>query len=398
VRTTTCVLAATITVLSLAACGHGTSQHDSAGTDRLVPVGSADSAGWAGGTLRVTGAVFDTAGQALAIGPAGLSLTTNAGRSWRQLRLPARPATGHSIAISGNRIAAVTIDSFGLSYQRSSDGGGSWRHSAIKTSEPTSQASVALSADGSRTAIMASVAGSANDGATPQLFVAAPAAAGSTGDGTLIARSAPVSGNLAWLGSRLLLTGGPLSSRLYASDDNGGSWRQLPVGGTLAPRFNLAPDSPSIGAPVPIADGSVLLPVTTHTGHTSTVQLYVSSAAASFTLAGQVRLGGLLGAGTLAAVSAAGPGRFMIAEPGSTRLHVLSFSTDGTAGTDGTAERTVRATGLPAPADSLSFQDATHGLAQVTERSCAGGKRACTERVELLRTVDGGQSWQRSLG
>ena len=314
---------------------------------------------------------------AVLVEPANLiQLSTNAGQSWSSLRLPAPPAAGQSIAVSSNAITAVTVDSNGMAVQRSTDSGHSWQARPVPLSIPTDQAELAVSADGSRVAVLASVQGSANDGNTPELLIGGPT-------GALTPRSAPASGSIAWAGNRLLLAGGPLSSRLYASTDNGASWLSQPVGGVVAPRFNLDPTTPSIGTPLISTDGSVLLPVTRHAGGPSIVQFYRSTAGSAFTPTVQVRLAGQLGAGTTATVSTAGPGRYLVAEPGSTTLHLVTS----------TGQSVVHPTGLPGPVDSLSFADAEHGLAQVTVRSCTGSKQSCTSKVEVLRSSDGGHSW-----
>jgi len=317
-------------------------------------------------------------GRAVEVNAQGAALlTTNAGASWSALRLPGRPATGDSIAVAGTRVDAVTVDSGGMRLQRSTDGGRTWQARTVPLTLPTDQAQLAVSPDGSRLAVLATVRGTANDGDTPQLFVAGPA-------GTLTARQAPAGGSLAWSGSRLLLTGGALRSRLYASPDGGASWAPVAVGGTVAPRFGVDPATPSIGTPLPRSDGTVTVPVLVHQGTGAAVQLYGGPASAL--VAGRrVPLAGQVGPGVLAVVATAGPDEVVVAEPGSSTLHLV------TAG----GVRSVRPAGLPGPVDALSFSDAQHGLAQVTVRSCSG-KQDCAETPEVLATGDGGRSWQRT--
>lgn len=370
IRTTGCALAVAA-ALACSACGSG--QRPVAGQPGRV-TGGQNLAGAGPASPTVPGA----SRRAVLVGAADVVyLSPTAGQSWSAIRLPASPATGHSIAASQGQLAAVTVDSAGMALQRSSDGGRSWRRTSIPLSVPTDQAELAVSPDGGRVAVLASVQGSANDGNTPELFV-------QNGAGSLLARSAPVSGNLAWAGSRLLLAGGPLNSRLYSSDDGGLSWTARAVGGAVAPRFNLAPDTASIGLPLVGADGSVLLPVTTHSGGTSSVQFYRGGSSNSFSPAVRVPLSGELGAGAVAVVSTAGPAEYLVAEPGSSTLHVVT----------GNSQHTLTPTGLPGPVDSLAFADAEHGLAQVTVRSCSG-KQNCTSTVQVLASADGGASWTR---
>ncbi|MGI8664899.1 MAG: WD40/YVTN/BNR-like repeat-containing protein [Jatrophihabitans sp.] len=339
---------------------------------------SAENAG--NSALRVSRAVFDGHGHALVLAAADtVRLSTNAGQSWAELRLPAAPASGQSIAVTAHQVAALTVDSAGMAYQVSADGGRSWRRTAVPLSLPTDQANLALSTDGSRVAVLASVQGSANDGSTPRLFV-------SSAGGPLVRRQAPASGSIAWAGDQLLLAGGPLSSRLYTSADNGLSWTARPVGGVLAPRFGLDPNTPSIGTP--LVASSIEVPVTSHAGTGSSVRFYSSSNAISFVAGVRVALTSVLGSGVSAVVSAAGPNRYLVAEPGSATLHVVS----------GASQRTVLPSGLPGPVDSLSFADAQHGLAQVTLRTCAAGKAGCSEQVEVLSTSEGGLSWSPAAG
>ncbi|MDQ2837903.1 MAG: hypothetical protein M3Y42_05820 [Actinomycetota bacterium] len=358
----------------MSACGTG--QHAKPVAEKTAKVADPQGAQ----AITADRAVFDTGGHAAVIDAADVvQLSSNAGQSWTRLRLPATPATGHSIAVTGNLIGALTMDSHGMAYQRSGDGGQSWQRTAVPLSIPTDQADLAMSADGSKVAVLASVQGSANNGNTPELYVR-------DATGALVARQAPASGSIAWSGNRLLLAGGPLSSRLYASDDNGASWTARAVGAAVAPRFNLDPSTPSIGAPLAGPNGSVLVPVTSHSGNASSVQFFSSSNGAAFTAGVRVPLSGNVGSGTVAVVSAAGPAGYIVAEPGSNKLHLVQ----------GTTQTTLSPTGLPGPVDSLSFADAQHGVAQVSLRSCSGGKQNCTQTVEVLATSDGGHTWSQA--
>ncbi|HEY3733036.1 MAG TPA: hypothetical protein VGL63_03895 [Streptosporangiaceae bacterium] len=364
--------AAAILAITLAAaavgCGRGPapSAHDA-------------SARGAGHDVLTASVVLDSGGHAwqLTAGNAVL-VSTDAGRQWRSVQLPGRPAIGHSVVVSGSTIAAVTVTSGGLAYQRSADGGATWSTIAVRTQTPTDQASVALSGDGQRVAVMAELPGSAGAGDLPELLI------GPAG-GPLTPVSAPVSGYIAWAGSQLVLTGGPLQSRLYTSGNQGVSWTQRAVDGTLAPRFNVPPDIAGFGVPLPGPGASVTVPVTEHRGGSTIVRLYRSPDAIRYTPGTSVALAGDIGAGVTALVSPAGTGRYVIATPGSTRLHLVS----------GHSVTTINPAGLAGAIDSLTFSDASNGLAETTGNSCAG-KANCRSTVQLYRTSDGGRSWERA--
>lgn len=357
-RRTGGVLACTAALLALTACG---SHRQSPAAEKTLKAGPGQGA---------AAAVLAGNGQAVLLGTAA-HLSTNAGQSWSAMRLPATPATGPSIAMAARQLAAVTVDAQGMALQRSNDGGQSWHRTALSLRVPTDRAAVAVSATG-RAAVLASAQGSANNGDTPELFVQAA-------DGTMTVRQAPVSGSIAWAGNQLLIAGGPLSSRLYASTDDGASWTARPVGGKLAPRFEVAPDAPGIGTPLTGTGTSVTLPVTNHPAGGASVEL-ISLDGASPTIT--VPLSSKIGPGALAVVSTAGPREFVVAEPGSSMLHLVTA----------TGQQSVLPRGLPGPVDALSFSDAQHGLAQLTVRSCTG-KQDCTEQAEVLSTADGGRSW-----
>jgi hypothetical protein len=288
--------------------------------------------------------------------------------------------------VSGRTIVAVTVSSGGgLAYRRSANGGASWHTIAVPASTPTDEASIALSADGKQVAVMAVLPGSAGGGDQPELSIGPVS-------GPLVPVSAPVSGYIAWAGSTLVLTGGPLQSRLYTSANDGATWSDRPVTGTLAPRFNVSPGTPSFGAPVtgatvtgaPVTGGgAVIVPVTEHRDGGAFVQLYQSPNGAQYTPGARVALTGTIGAGVTALVSQAGPGRYVIASPGSTRLHVVA----GNAGT------TIIPAGLTGTIDSLTFSDALNGLAETTQNACSG-KDNCHTTVRLYRTSDGGRHWE----
>jgi hypothetical protein len=179
---------------------------------------------------------------------------------------------------------------------------------------------------------------------------------------------------------------GPLRSRLYLSPDEGHSWTPQRVAGPVAPDRDVAPDAPVFGAPVSVTGGAVV-PVTTHTGSQTSATLYRTTDGRTFAPIGQLSLGPDIGPGVGPAASSYGADAVVMADPFSTALHVFA----------GGVEHAVAGAGLPAPVDSLSFDGATDGLAQVTVRGCSGAKAGCVEELRIYRTSDGGATWQRAI-
>jgi photosystem II stability/assembly factor-like uncharacterized protein len=376
-----------LTAAGVSGCGQGASGGPGAAASGHA--GGGHSAGRAAGRDVLTASVvLDSGGHAWQPTTSGAVLvSSDAGRTWATVRLPGRPAIGHSVVVSGRTIAAVTVTARGgLAYQRSTDGGANWHTIAMPTGAPTNEASVALSGDGRQVAVMAVLPGSAGAGGVPELAV------GPAG-GPLRAVSAPASGYIAWAGAALVITGGPLQSRLYTTQNGGASWTARPVDGAVAPRFNVPPDTPGFGVPMPGAGSSVTVPVTEHRGGFVHVQLYQSQDGIHYTAGPRVALSGVIGAGVIGAgvigagvtalASPAGPGRYVIAVPGSTRLHLVGADTD----------TAITAAGLTGAIDSLTFSDARNGLAETTQNSCSG-KEHCRSTVTLYRTSDGGRNWQ----
>jgi hypothetical protein len=366
----------TVAGVALAASGCG---HSPAGHSPTSQAGAANGPGSGRATLTAS-VVLDPGGHAWAATSGGAVLvSSDAGRQWRTVRLPGRPAIGHSVAVSGSVIAAVVTSGGGLAYERSADAGATWHKLAVPTPEPTDQASLALSADGREVAVMAELPGSAGTGGLPAL-VTGPA------QGPLSAVSAPVSGYVAWSGTRLVLTGGPLQSQLYTSGDLGRTWTQHAVDGVAAPRFNVSPTTPSLGVPIPGPGASVTVPVTEHPRGAAAVRLYGSPDGVHYTAGPRIALPGVLGAGVTVLASSAGPGRYVLASPASTRLYLVT----------GHTVTAIEPSGLAGTIESLTFASARDGLAETLLNSCTG-KQDCHSATALYQTSDGGHTWQRSV-
>lgn len=307
------------------------------------------------------------------------AVSTDAGVTWRGLHAPQAPAPGASIALAGRTLTVAALSATALTVQRSRDGGATWTREAHELSQAADSANVAASADGQKVAVAATVPGlsGATDGHATLLV--GPA------DGQLVERSTPGTAEVAWSGRQLLMPGGPLRSRLYLSSDEGQSWAAQSVLGPVAPDHDVAPDQPAFGAPVSLGDAAVV-PVTSYAGAQASAVLYRTVNGTRFEQLGELHLDGDIGPGVGMAASPYGADAVVVADPFSTTLHVFA----------GGQQTSVPGTGLPGPVDSLSFQTATDGLAQVTVAACVRAKTDCSEELRVYRTTDGGATWQRS--
>lgn len=318
--------------------------------------------------LHVSVAQLGPSGHAIITIDGVLWITTNAGGTWRKLDVPGTLARGHSVDVRGATIAAATIDSGVLVYRRSEDGGKTWTSQRLAARLDSTEADVALSADGSTVALANQRAHSSNFGGSMVLCV------GPVGR-DLVARDAPLDGTPVWVGTHLVVAGGLLASELIRSDDQGQTWTQSTVAGVKAPTSGaVAGDTPNIGTPVSSATRAIV-PVTIHGGTSASLSLLTTSDGRTFESIGAVPLAGEVGAGVTAIGSTAGPDAYMFADPTSTNLHWLS----------GSGLTTVPTTGLPGTPEAITFSDATHGLASVPSSSST---------VLLFRTSDGGRTWE----
>jgi photosystem II stability/assembly factor-like uncharacterized protein len=352
---------------TVAACGQAPAQ--SGGQPQQVGVRGPE----------VNAATMDAGGHAWTrSGANAVEVTANSGQTWQPVALPAPAATGHSVVVRGNLIAAVTVSGTGLTVQRSTDNGRTWQASALNGPAPTGAADLAVSDDGQHVAVLAQLPGGEASDGTGDLFVGGP-------QGALTPRSAPGGGDVTWVGDSLLLTGGPLHAQLFRSTDDGVSWAQQSVDGTKAPRFNVSPDVPSIGTPVPGGNGAELVPLTEHRGGAHVV-VYTSADGAAFTAGPAVPLSGDVGPGVTAVVSPAGAGQYVVVDPASNALHVVR----------GGSQQVIHPTGLTGPVDSLTFTDAQHGIAEVAQSTGCAAKANCDTTEVSFRTADGGRTWQRA--
>lgn len=358
---------AILVVFGLAACS------SPAPSDGGAPAGAHDR------SLAISDVQFGSGGQTILATDGVTWITADAGAAWQTLRVPGTLAGGHSVEVRGTTVAAATISSGELVYERSGDAGRTWTSQHLTVPQPTNTADVAVSGDGSTVALAALLPGTAGARGTAVLFV------GASGR-DLIARDVPIAGMPTWVGTHLAIAGGPLSSGLFMSDDQGKTWAQSTVAGVKAPSSSeVASDTPNIGTPVSSADGAIV-PVTIHHGTGGSLSLLATTDGRTFNSVGDVPLTGEVGAGVTAIGSIAGPDSSVFADPTSTNLYFVT----------GSRVTTVPTSGLPGPAGSITFSDATHGLVSVSLVTCGSTKADCSRTVDLYQTSDGGRTWTRS--
>jgi hypothetical protein len=300
-----------------------------------------------------------------------------AANRWTTVPLPHLPAAGASVTGRGASIYAAQVGADGVTLDATHDGGHSWQHRRVAATPDVAGVQLALSADGSKLAMMLDRSTSTGVGGQADVLV------GQATGGSLATHAAPAAGQVAWWHGQLALSGGVLSSRLYLGDATAASWQPVPVARPVAPLRNLDPATPSIGTPTTLSDGALLVPVTSHAG-TPSVDLLTTTNGRAFRSLGQVPLTGELGGGSSAPVSMVPGADVIVSDPNTLRFTVVS----------GSGKRSFAPEGLPAPPSTLSFATPQLGLAQVDTASCAQGKTGCTVATNVYATNDGGATWQ----
>lgn len=200
---------------------------------------------------------------------------------------------------------------------------------------------------------------------------------------------------LVWHGQQWR-AGGPLSSQLQSapvgaatgsSNKASETWKPVQVANLPIRNINVPVDSASVGKPSVLKDGSLLVPVTSHTAGRSTVTLYTSTDGKTFTQHSTLPLAKPLSAGVAAPVSAAGDSAVLM-DPST--LQTQTWSSTRTA-----LASPARTTGLPSAPRWISFSDNKIGQALVEQSSCSGAAKAtCLPSTRVLKTADGGRTWR----
>jgi hypothetical protein len=301
--------------------------------------------------------------------------------AWVPVSTPVRPAAGNSVAKRGSLVLVAGLSGTRLTLAASRDGGRSWATSGAALAVPADSAFISVAPDARHWLVGAPGAASAGSVRQfSQAFVGSPG-----GALTPLTVPGPVA-SLAWRGPDLVVPGGPADSRLYVSSDLGRSWTDASkaVLGFTPPAANVPPAEPAFG-PVLGLGAAAVVPVERVTSSGLSVDLEAATGAASYKSVGRVFAPGSYGGGSLQVASSSyGAGAAALVLPGTTTLYVVSGSAGLTR---------IAMSGLPASPDSVSFQSAADGIAQVTVRACGGGKSNCTVTVSEYATSDGGRTW-----
>jgi len=195
-----------------------------------------------------------------------------------------------------------------------------------------------------------------------------------------------------WAGNTLLAPGAGIGgggSHMYRSGDSGATWTDLTktITGAEPTDQGVSLDTPYFSPVISLGDGTavVLEETITNAGVSAKALRFAQDGTwtevASFLVAGD--FGGGPGG-----VTATAYGTDAIIVPGIDGTTFQVVAMDGTVST-------ITAVGLPVAPNglSLSFQDASNGLAQVTVSGCANDKTNCASTTTIYATTDGGRSW-----
>ena len=197
----------------------------------------------------------------------------------------------------------------------------------------------------------------------------------------------------AWQGGRWR-AGGPLESQLQRASRPGttDSWRAVTVADLPVRSHDVPATAATIGTPAVLADGSLLVPVTTHDGTRSRQLLYTSRDGVTFTRRSDRVLGSLLAPGVGVTTAVAGTSVLSI-DPDSRDVSTWSPSAAPTIGA--TASTPVTTSGLIVAPEWMSFSDNATGQALIEIAGCATAtKVSCDSQAKVVRTSDGGRTWR----
>jgi hypothetical protein len=300
--------------------------------------------------------------------------------TWVPVSTPVRPAAGNSVARRGSLVLVAGLSGNRLTLATSRDGGRSWATRGAELAVPADSAFISVAPDGRHWLV--GMPGQSSAGSVRQF---SQAFAGSPGGAlTPLTVPGPVA-SLAWRGPDLVVPGGPANSRLYVSSDLGKSWTDASkaVLGFTPPAANVPPSGPAFG-PVLGLGAAAVVPVEHVTSSGLSVDLEAATGAAAYKSIGHLFAPGSYSGPLQLASSSYGTGAAALVLPGTTTLYLVSGSARVTR---------IAMSGLPASPDSVSFQSAADGIAQVTVRACGASKSDCTVTPSQYATSDGGRTW-----
>lgn len=302
----------------------------------------------------------------------GLRVTNDGGATFTAVNapLPAGGARAAAFVDARNGIEAVAAGNV-IDVARTTDGGATWVTS--KATDPAMPPNIGYSdlkiAFGSQNqgAILARIA-------TGQSFSIGTLFSTADAGTSWATHPAPAAGDVSMEATgRIWMAGGLLHDNLYRSDDAGAHWTQAQV--PPLPGRQVAAVS------VPIAGQ---LSATVLNNGVTEVELLSSAdqgqtwnPSSSVTVTGKTAMGVEI----RVAQTVAGP---LVLDTAGGHAYRLGQGTD------------IHPTGLPEGVDQATFApDGRSGWALATYGQCTSGKQNCTLYHELVRTVDGGSTWQR---
>lgn len=174
--------------------------------------------------------------------------------------------------------------------------------------------------------------------------------------------------------------GGVAGNQIYAST-SGLDWTpvQLP----------LAARSWTVGEPVALSQGRVAIPVTVHNaGSSSTADIFVTrDSGVSWAKVAELAVDAGTEANTTVPAAVASDEHWFVFAPDGSRVYRGDVS-------DASVHATVSPNGPPSGVTDVAVMSASTGFALATTSNCPDGKASCTELTSVLRTTDGGQTWQ----
>ncbi|MCL2316758.1 MAG: hypothetical protein FWC46_06705, partial [Actinomycetia bacterium] len=307
--------------------------------------------------------------------------------AWKTITLPVAPASGNSVATSGDTVMSVGFQADGLAISTSTDQGTTWTTKTVPVLQESIEADIALSATTGRFV--------AGDQHVHGSGVAYPGGSAFVGDQVTGVHQIRLPGEVqdaGWAGNTLLVAGGGIGiggPRLSRSDDGGLTWTDLTktLTGVEPPQDEIDPALPYFGPVLSLDDGTaVVLQETTTEGVGISSKVLHFLADGTYAPVGSVWVAGNVGGPCATMVASTYGADAIIVAPLTGGMFQVVNLTDGTVST-------IQAAGLPSGPDTISFADDANGLAQATVTSCPNGKMSCTSTTTVYATTDGGYTW-----
>jgi hypothetical protein len=320
----------------------------------------------------VRAAGFTSAGLGWTLSNGALKISSDTGNSWRSLQLPSAYQPWKAAVVVSDQMALIAgLNAKGALVGVTTSAGGNWSVAPLITSIPGVSGDVALASDGKLDAALVRFATSSNF-AAGEVF--------SSVDGTAWTRyKAPTAGKIAITDKNVIwLAGGPINDQLWQSRDFGATWTRVTLP-SLGGRY-------TIDTPHAAGSGALILPVTLISSAGTADEIFLrSSDGLAWQSVGRVRTTALIGPGVRLPTAIAG-NRLYVANPNGTRTYIMKPS--------GLVLEVV-SDGLPNGVSDIAFDARGNGWATVTNAQCLADKRTCSSLEAILRTLDGGSSWQR---